>query len=552
MVATPVHDDKKDPERAASGPEGAFPGAPPGRPPDTAAMAGLFDNALIGTLLSRRGRIEKINARGAAILGYAAGELSGRDVAALFPSAEAYEAFRAEVERDLTATGSYDGECRLRRKDGRDVDVRCQGRRPGTDDPDGTVVWAFDDVTGLRRMERDLSAARQAAAAAEAAKSRFLADIGHELRTPLGGISGMTRLLLETAESDELREGLEAIRQSVRALERIVGDLHELSRVEAGRLTLCPRVCDLKAELEPFLRHQAVQSGLRPFAFAYRFEPGLPSRVVLDPERLRRILANLLENAFASTQKGSVTVVAAPGFDAAGDGTSGGKARLAFTVTDTGPGIARERLEKVFEPFAVGEDALTRASGGAGLGLAVARRLAGLMGGDLRVASEPGRGSVFTLTLSCELPAGDRPEAAQTAGQAASPQGKTGLRILVAEDEPVNRIYTVRALQRLGHAVKTAADGREALAMLCREPFDLVLMDIQMPRLNGLDATRLIRSGQLADVPPSLPVVALTAYAMDEDRERGLAAGMDEYVVKPFEPEALAAAMARALSRKGA
>ena len=555
MAATSLpDDDEKGPERAAAGPEGVSPDAPAAGRPDPDLMARLFDDAPTGLLLSRQGRIETINAHGAALLGYAAGELPGRDVADLFPSAEAHEAFRVRAERDLAATGGHDGEYRLRRKDGEDVDVRCQGKRPAAEAPGGAVVWVLDAAVGRRRMERELVAARQAVAAAQAAKARFLADIGHELRTPLGGISGMTRLLLETADNDELREGLEAIRQSVRALERIVGDLGELSRVEAGRLALSPRVCDLRAELEPFLRHYAVQSQLRAFGFAYRLEPGLPPRVVGDPDRLRRILSNLVENAFASTQKGSVTVgvAPAPGQDAAGGGTAEGRVRLAFTVADTGPGIAAERLGAVFEPFAAGEDALTRPSGDTGLGLAVARRLAGLMGGDLSVASESGRGSVFTLTLPCDLPAGDRPEAARPTDVAARPEGTPGLRILLAEDEPVNRIYTVRALQRLGHSVKTAADGREALTMLCREPFDLVLMDIQMPRLNGLDATRLIRSGQVPGLPPSIPVVALTAYAQDEDRDRGLAAGMDEYVVKPFEPDALVAAMARALSRKGA
>jgi len=196
---------------------------------------------------------------------------------------------------------------------------------------------------------------------------------------------------------------------------------------------------------------------------------------------------------------------------------------------------------------------LTKGYGGAGLGLSIARKLANLMGGDIALASEPGTGSTFAVTISCGLPAsGARVKSKPAIGpkaESSAIQPGDGLRILLAEDEPVNRIFTVRALEKLGHRVDTADDGREALILLGRGTYDLVLMDIQMPRLNGLEATRLIRSGQVEGTAPTIPVVALTAYAMDSDRQKGLEAGMDEYVTKPFEPFELVAAMERALAK---
>jgi CheY-like chemotaxis protein len=224
---------------------------------------------------------------------------------------------------------------------------------------------------------------------------------------------------------------------------------------------------------------------------------------------------------------------------------------LLLTVEDTGVGIAPERQGTIFEPFGIGEDYLTKKYSGAGLGLAVARKLAVMMGGDIVFTSVPGQGSTFCASLECGLPrnGGQARGRARQSQAVSTAQAGDGLRILLAEDEPVNRIFTVRALQKLGHKVDTAADGREALVLLAQAPYDLVLMDIQMPRLNGLEATRLIRSGQAPGIAPTIPVVALTAYAMDSDRQKGLEAGVDEYVTKPFEPAELVAAMERALAK---
>jgi PAS domain S-box-containing protein len=516
-------------------------------------MEVVFDNALVGMALTRKRRFEKINARGAEVFGYPAAALLDTDAVFLFDSPDGYLRFIAAADRDLRETGKHSGEYRMRRKDGAEILVRIHAKSLSAEMREQEVIWAFEDVSEQRRLEAALRASKQAAEAASVAKTQFLANMSHELRTPLNGILGMTQLLLDGAASGETREYLGVIQKSASLLLHIVGDLLDLSRVEAGRLMLVEREFDLQAELLPLLRNFAAQSKVRPFAFTFHFDPLLPPRLIGDPNRIRQICINLIDNAFKYTKNGSVSVriglwespadepVAAP---------AASRIRLHIAVADTGVGIAPESQTAIFEPFGIGENVLTKKYSGAGLGLSVARRLAAMMGGGIRVESEPGRGSTFYLTLECGLPeSGRKPPAAEPAVAATAAMPGRSLRILLAEDEPVNRIFTVRALEKLGHQVETAADGREALVMLGRAPFDLVLMDIQMPRLNGLEATRMIRSGQVPGLSRAIPVVALTAYAMDADRERGLEAGMDEYVTKPFEPGELVAAMARALRK---
>jgi len=521
-------------------------------------METLFENALVGMVLARDNRFVKINARGVELLGRPAEALIGNTAEVLFDSPQVYEAFVRQVYADMGQQGMHIGEHQFLRPDGTRLTLRTTARQISPGNAAEGVVWAFDDITDQKRLAEELLASKRSAEAASRAKTQFLANISHELRTPLNGILGIAQLLLDKGGDEETREYLGVIRQSAATLTNIVGELLDLSNVEAGRLRLAPREFELAGELTPLLRNFMAQSLPRAFEFAYFFDPGLPERIVGDANRIKQIVINLVGNAFKYTRRGQVTVRVAPG-DGAGPAAEGvvvpeGRARLRLVVEDTGIGIEPGRERAIFEPFGIGEDYLTKKYSGAGLGLAIARRLARMMGGDVTFVSEPGRGSTFTATLECGLPRPvHKPRRTRTprrgveSEKAAQPGG--GLRILLAEDEPVNRIFTVRALQKLGHAVDAAADGREALAMLEHGAYDLVLMDIQMPRLNGLEATRRIRSGQVEGVPPTMPVVALTAYAMEGDRQKGLEAGMDEYVTKPFEPAELTAAMERALAK---
>lgn len=509
-------------------------------------METIFDNALVGMMLVRGGRIEKVNTRGAAVFGYARAALAGAETARLFPDTTASAAFDSALERDLALSGTHVSEHELVRQDGRPVVVRVAARRISPDSLFSGVIWSFEDVTEQNRLAEELRTSKKAAEAANQAKTQFLANMSHELRTPLNGILGMAQLLLDTAKDGETRECLGIIRQSAATLMRIVGGLLDLSAVEAGRVRIEEREFVVRDELTPLLRNFAAQSQFRAFEFAFAFDPQVPDRLIGDPDRLKQILINLIGNAFKYTRKGMVAVrIGVP----VGPQTlpRPGRFLLGVEVSDTGVGIAASHQAALFEPFAIGEDYLTKKYSGAGLGLAVARRLARMMGGDVAMKSQSGRGSVFSLTLDCGLPSAPPARPAGRVPAVVAP-GRS-LHILLAEDEPINRIFTCRTLQKHGHTVETAVDGREALAALARDPFDLVLMDIQMPRLNGLEATRLIRAGQVAGVDSGIPVVALTAYAGDSDRERGLEAGIDEYVTKPFEPAELIAAMERALGR---
>ncbi len=521
-------------------------------------METLFENALVGMVLARDNRFVKINARGVELLGRPAETLVGNTAEVLFDSPQTYEAFVRQAYADMGQQGMHIGEHQFLRPDGTRLTLRVTARQISPGNLAEGVVWAFDDITDQKRLAEELLASKRTAEAASRAKTQFLANISHELRTPLNGILGIAQLLLDKGGDEETREYLGVIRQSAATLTNIVGELLDLSNVEAGRLRLAPREFELAAELTPLLRNFMAQSLPRAFEFAYFFDPGLPERIVGDANRIKQIVINLVGNAFKYTRRGHVTVRVAS-VDGAGPAVEGvavpeGRARLQLVVEDTGIGIEPGRERAIFEPFGIGEDYLTKKYSGTGLGLAIARRLARMMGGDVTFVSEPGRGSTFTATLECGLPRPAHktrrtrtPRRGVENEKAALPGG--GLRILLAEDEPVNRIFTVRALQKLGHAVDAAADGREALAMLEQGAYDLVLMDIQMPRLNGLEATRRIRSGQVEGVPPTMPVVALTAYAMEGDRQKGLEAGMDEYVTKPFEPAELTAAMERALAK---
>lgn len=512
-------------------------------------METIFDNALVGMALSHGGHIRKINRRGADILGYTPEQLVGLDAVSLFPSPTDYEQFVRKARQALAGSDRYVAECWMLGPRGRLLTVRLQAKAVADAPVDETLIWVFDDITEQKRLEEALRTSKQAAESACEAKSQLLANMSHELRTPLNGILGMAQLLLDSGVTGETREYLGIIRQSAGVLLHVMGDLLDLSNVEAGRLSVEAREFDLRAELGPLLRNFAAQSQLRPFTFSHRIDPRLPERVIGDPDRTRQICTHLLGNAFKFTRKGRVTasIDLDDGTGSQAESVEPGRIRLLVRVADTGVGIGPEQQQAIFEPFGIGENYLTKKYSGAGLGLTIAKRLANLMGGDIALESAPGQGSTFTLTLEYGLPQGKQPAAARPAPAPESPS--RSLRILLAEDEAVNRLFTERLLRRLGHRVVSASDGQEALELLGRAPFDLVLMDIQMPRLNGLEATRRIRSGQVTGASPTMPVVALTAYAMESDRVQGLEAGMDEYVAKPFDAQDLIQAMDRVMDR---
>ncbi|WP_428568552.1 MAG: PAS domain S-box protein [Solidesulfovibrio sp. DCME] len=394
-----------------------------------------------------------------------------------------------------------------------------------------------------RRREADLERARREAEAASQAKSGFLANMSHEIRTPLSGIIGLAQMTLGQAPRQDLREHLEMILDSSRSLLGIVNDILDFSKIEAGKMEFSPVDFDLREAfdraLKPF-HFSARQKGLK---LSLRLEPALPEVVHGDPDRIAQVVRNLVGNALKFTDRGEVAVTVR--LERPGD-----PLLMTCSVRDTGIGIPEARQGELFQVFSQLETPRARLYGGTGLGLAISRRLVEMMGGTIGLTSRAGEGSDFRFTVSLR-PALEAAPDREGRDKPATVGSFAGLRLLLAEDNQVNRLFLKHFLAEAGCDVRLAGSGGEALAVLGLEPVDMVLMDIQMPEMDGLEATRRIRGGAVGEAARGLPIVALTAYSMKGDRERFLSAGLDDYVSKPVDVEELFLVMRRVLERTG-
>jgi PAS domain S-box-containing protein len=399
---------------------------------------------------------------------------------------------------------------------------------------EGYIVM-MTDIGERKRHEAELSAAREEAERANRAKSEFLAHMSHELRTPLNGILGMTEILAASALDEEQRDCLRTIEVCAGTLLALVNDSIDLAKIEAGRMTLECVPFSLREVIEEALRVERQRAAEKGLALEASIAPQVPRLLRGDPVRVRQLVLNLVNNAIKFTAAGHVRVRArVAAFEP-------GAVRLALEVEDTGIGIAPDKREAIFEAFTQADASTTRRFGGTGLGLAICRRLAALMDGTIGVESEPGRGSTFRVALRLEL--AEPGESAPTEAPPA-PAHRSGLHVLVAEDNPVNRRVLVKFLERLGCRAQCAADGAEAVRRFREQPFDLVLMDVQMPVMDGVEAAARMREVE-RERGARTPIAALTAHALAGDRERLLAAGMDEHLPKPVSFAALARLLAR-------
>ncbi len=437
--------------------------------------------------------------------------------------------FRAGVAESRASLRRWGWEGRFRHAGTGQVRWLAAAARPARL-PDGTTVWdgVMSDVTELKDVQA-------AAVAASRAKSEFLANMSHEIRTPLNGIVGMLALLGGTPLDVQQRRYAAVADASAASLLTLINDILDFSKIEAGKLELDAVPFDLADVAEQAVAVLWARAGGKGLAVACEVDPALARRRVGPADRVRQVLVNLLGNAVKFTDVGSVTLAVTADADDA----------IRFAVTDTGIGIPADRLDRLFQSFSQVDASTTRKYGGTGLGLAISRQLAGLMGGTVGVRSEVGRGSTFWFTA--RLPTTDA-AAAPVPVASVTPAPTAGRRVLVAEDNEVNQMVVGEMLRRLGYAHDLVADGRAAADAAAGGGYDLVLMDCQMPELDGFEAAAAIRAAEAAAGRPRLPVIALTANAIKGDRERCLAAGMDDYLSKPIDTAALAAKLAAWLS----
>jgi PAS domain S-box-containing protein len=517
-----------------------------------------FENAPAGLAhVDTKGRFLLVNEKLCAILGYPRAELLRKtilDITHPDDLAASHESFTALL-RGVYA--NYVLEKRYVRRDGSPVwaEFFASLQRDAAGDP-AYVIAVIRDLSERKRLEGELLHAKGAAEAANRAKDEFLANVSHEICTPFGAILGMTELVLDTPLTEDQRECLQTVRSAADHLLDLLNDLLDFSKIEAGKLELYLADFSLRSTLGNALGILALRAHKKGLELACHVRPDVPDALVGDAGRLRQVLINLVGNAVKFTEQGEVVVRVS--VDKETDDSFSlspcPPVSLSFAVRDTGIGIPRDKQERVFQAFEQEDSSTTRKYGGTGLGLTIAARLVALMNGTITVDSEPGRGSTFTFTARFGRQAhpstgGDtqvvrEPAAAQTPAM-------TPLRILIAEDNEFNTQLLERLLVRQGHCVRLANNGRQALALAEEGAFDLLLLDIHMPELDGFQVARVIRERERV-AGEHLPIIALTARSRKEDREHCLAAGMDDYLSKPVRAAELFAAIDRAVSARGA
>ena len=502
-------------------------------------LTAIIDNTADSIVVLQGGRVLQLNRAAERMFGFSSAQAGG----------QAGDTLLAEFDWNPGAVPGIARDALAHRRDGSTVPVEVS-LNPVTSATGSLVVLVIRDATLRREAERHLIAARDAAESARAAQAVFLANISHELRTPLNGILGFAQILRRDQPLTERQaRGLKIIEESGLHLLTLINDILDLARIDKARLELHPAEVDLPEFLQVVCDIMRVKAQDKRLTLAYEAAANLPAVVFIDEKRLRQVLLNLLSNAIKFSDAGCVTLRAT----AAQPTPGGGAGRLQFEIEDQGIGMNEAQLARLFQPFAQVAE-LQRREGGAGLGLAISRQLVRLMGGDIQVHSREGQGSVFAFAVEAPaprvpvaVPRGDGvwPHAAPAQGTESPPNPRaavSGARVLLVEDNAINRELVVDVLSAAGVVVSVACDGRQALEILERQPFDAVLMDCLMPVMDGYAATRALR---LRPELRALPIIALTANAMAGDRDKALAAGMNDHIAKPIKLEDLLATLAR-------
>ena len=477
------------------------------------------------------GRMESVNSTAERMFGYGADEMIGESVAVIVGGEGAathdhdVSVYLATGQERVVGMGPR--EAMARHKDGSEFPVSIAISEVNTDG-NRFFIGAIRDISMQRQMEEMVRTNR--------AKSEFLATMSHEIRTPLNGIMGMVQLILGTDLTEKQQKYIQMLRKSGGVLLTLVNEILDISKLKAGRLEIEAVSFDIRETIGNIVDVVTTKANEKNITLSLHVDSATPAEAVGDPGKLQQVLLNFMGNAIKFSEGGTVALWVRP--------ANGGDDpfRVRFDVIDTGIGIAPEVVPRMFERFTQADSSTSRKYGGTGLGLAICKQFIELMGGEIGVESEPGRGSTFSVTLPFSAP---EPESEKTAGDGVDLEDLTvrPMRILLAEDNDINQLFMTAILEKAGHEVDAVANGELAVSAAKVGGYDLVLMDIHMPDMDGIEATQAIRSskGDFANVP----IIALTANSMKGDRERFLAAGMSDYVSKPIDMDRFSDAVAR-------
>ena len=492
----------------------------------------IFSASLVGIVLVRDGRIANANRRMSEMFGYSRKEILDEDIRQFFTGRRAFRRFVRRHLHLLLDSDVEQVEYPLKKKDGTLLPCTLSGKAINSSNLAEGTVWVVEDISRRKAAEKELEQAKEAAEAASIAKGEFLANMSHEIRTPMNGIVGLTNLLLSEDLPEDQRERLELIQRLTVRLMIIINDILDFSKLEAGRFELEQQPFSLRRTLQEIIRPLEPTAAKKDLQLRLAVDPAVPDGLMGDQIKLMQVLTNLLDNSLKFTRQGQITVHV--NFQ---DGDQAEGRTLLFEVADTGIGILPAYHAKVFESFSQADSSHSRKFGGTGLGLSISKGLVALMGGKIWFDSEPDRGTRFYFTLPFVAPGEDLSWPADRQSQRDKDKSPVlpgcGKRILVAEDEYINNILMRTLLKQAGYHVTVVNNGREAVDAWRGGVFDCILMDIQMPEMDGYEAVARIRDAEKKG--EHIPVIAMTAHAMSGDRLKCLAAGMDDYISKPID-----------------